>query len=79
MQMDDDMSDVEIGELDLQALDETCKKQAFSSISPKKIQLLAHALHKVNVKCELGIQNVHPKYLRKSMKDIKKWGRKLDL
>ena len=53
--MDDDMSDVEIGELDLQAVEEACKKKAFNSISPKQIQLLTNALHKANANCELGI------------------------
>ena len=76
MQMDDDMSDVEIGELDLQALKEACKKKAFNSILPKKIQLLTDSHLKSNAKCDLGIQNVHPKELRKGMKDIKKRGRK---
>ena len=55
MQMDDDMSDVEIGELDLQALEEACKRKAFSSILPKKIQLLTDSRLKSNVKCDLGI------------------------
>ena len=55
IQMDDDMSDVEIGILDLQALEEACKKQAFGSISPNKIQLLTYAIHKSNANCELGI------------------------
>jgi hypothetical protein len=44
--MDEDMGDLDLGELDLLGLEDACKKHAFHMIAPKQIHLLKEVLNK---------------------------------
>jgi len=63
--MDEDMGDLDLGELDLLGLEDACKKHAFHTISPKKINLLKEVLNKAKLHTRFGIQNNPPTYLKK--------------
>ena len=60
--MDEDMNDLELGDLDLLGLEESCHHKYFYVISSKKIQLLKDTLSKTKAISKLGIQNLSPKY-----------------
>ena len=44
--MDEDMGDLDLGELDLLGLEDACNKRAFHMIAPKQIQVLKEVLDK---------------------------------
>jgi acetate kinase len=77
--MDEDMGDLDLGELDLLGLEDACKKHAFHTIAPKQIHLLKEVLNKAKCVARLGIQNNPPIDLKKVVKDLKKRGCKTDL
>ena len=76
--MDEEMFELELGDLDLLGLEDACARQDFHSISPKQIQLLTAALTKVK-QSKLGIQILPQKEKQKIQKESKKRGRKIDL
>jgi hypothetical protein len=77
--MDVEMSDLDLGDLDLHGMEDAFQRHTLNSISTKKIQLLKEALHKSRDRDKLGIQNIQQKELKRAVKDIKKHGCKTDL
>jgi hypothetical protein len=70
--MDDDMSDLDLGDIDLLGLEDACKQKAFHAISPKQIQLIKEVLKKSRARFKLGIQNNPQKYPKNVPRDTKK-------
>ena len=77
--MDEEMGDIEIGELDLASLEKACKNNDPQNIAPKQIEMLTNILHKAKASNKLGIITANPKDYKKSNKESKKRGQKIAL
>ena len=53
--MDEDMGDLDLGEIYLLGLEDACKKRSFHTIAPKKIHLLKEVLNKAKMQSRIGI------------------------
>ena len=74
--MDDEMLEIEQGELDLLGLEYSCIKKISSSIPALQIQLLKETLTKAKDQNKLGVLNIHKKEKLKLIQESKKRGRK---
>ena len=70
--MDEEMSQIEMGELNLLGLDYSYTKKYFSSIPSYQIQLLKEALRKAKVQNKLGVINIQQKDKQRLMWESKK-------
>ena len=70
--MDDEMSEIELGELGLLGLEDTCTKKYFSSILSRQIQLLKETLTKAKDQNKLGVLNMQQKDKLKLIRESKK-------
>ena len=59
--MDEDMWDIDLGDLYLLGLEDACKNNTLHAISPKKIQLLTDILNTARTRAKLGIITNNPK------------------
>ena len=74
--MNEDMGDIDLGDLDLLRLEDACKNNTLHAIAPKQIQLLTNILNSSRTRAKLGIITNKPKETQKSLKESKKRGRK---
>ena len=77
--MDEEMGDIELGDLDLVGLEDACKNNTFQDIAPKQIQMLTDILHNAKANKKLSIVTTTPKETKKGTKKSKKRGRKTAL
>ena len=77
--MDEEMGDIELGELDLAGLENACENHNLQNIAPKQIQMLTNILHTTKANNKLGIITANPKHTKKGTKESKKRGRKIAL
>ena len=77
--MDEEMGDIELGELDLAGLENACENNNLQNIAPKQIQMLTNILHTAKANKKLGIVTTTPKETKKGNKESKKRGRKTAL
>lgn len=53
--MDEEMGELELGELDVIGMEDACRRNTFNSISQNPIQLLKEALHIARTTNKLGV------------------------
>jgi len=76
---EDDTGDIEIGELDLDIIEEACATKGASYIPFKQVQLLKDAILKLKPSPKLGVGGNTIKEIRKKFKETgNKRGRKSD-
>ena len=72
--MDEEMGDIEIEDLDLAGLENSCKNNNPQNIAPKQIEMLKDILHTAKANNKLGIIAANPKDTKKGTKESKKQG-----
>ena len=77
--MDEEMGDIDLGDLDLLGLEDAYKNNSFKDISPTHIQNITDILHTAKANNKLGIITANPKDTKKGSKESKKRGRKTAL
>ena len=77
--MDEEMGDIELGDLDLAGLEDACENNTFQDISPKQIKMVTEIIHTAKSNKKLGIVTTTPKETKKGTKESKKRGRKIAL
>ena len=77
--MDEEMGDIDLGNLDLVGLEDAYKNNTFQDIAPKQIQMLTNILHTAKSNNKLGIVTNTPKEINKINKENKRRGRKNSL
>jgi len=77
--MEEDPENIDIGELDIQSLEQACRTKFFDKNLDQQVEDLEEILSRAQRKKSLGIQNGSPWDGRVITKDIKKRGRKTDL
>ena len=77
--MDEEMGDIELGELDLAGLENACENHNLQNIAPKQIQMLTDILYTAKANNKLGIITANPKDINKGTKESKKQGRRKSL
>lgn len=77
--MEEDPENIDIGELDIQGLEQACDANNFDKIPDQKVEDLEEILSRAHKKKSLGIQTGSPWDGRVITKDIKKLGTKIDL
>ena len=76
--MEEDSEGLDLGELDIQGLEEACRKQDFDTINPHQIDKLENVFSSVHQQKKLGIQPGSHWDSLKIIKESKKRGRKPD-
>ena len=73
----EEAEDMDLGKLDLDSLEEECRKDGSGYVPREQIELLQHAILCSKVHKDLGLRSEGPKgSKRKTPEEDQKWGRK---